>query len=123
MNSSFDAPLAKLEKNWRTGATLTLRKLWKLSDSDGLGHRARILLPEPLAVGVVESQHRAVNVVDLVVEPGEDVRERIGDVDAARAADVLRAELLHEIEEALERVGRQRELLRRARPADRRRDR
>ena len=35
MNSSFDEPLAKLEKNWRTGATLTLRKLWKLSDSDG----------------------------------------------------------------------------------------
>ena len=40
-------------------------------------------------------------VVDLVIETGEDVRERVRDVDAVGAADVLGADLLHEIEETL----------------------
>src|SRR5512132_3545635 len=83
-----------------------------VGEHDG-GGTAVVLLSQALAIAVVIAQHHAVYVVDAVVEPAEDIGERVGDTYRPCRAKVLRTERLHETREPSDGVGRERKLLRR----------
>ena len=58
------------------------------------------MLPELLAAAVVVVEYQPVNIVKLVVQPGERIRERVGNIGVRRRTTICRAKALKNCVEA-----------------------